>query len=355
MAKPALSMQDVARAAGVHQTTVSRALRNDRRLPEKTRQRIRKVAERLGYRPHPLLAALGVNLRRGRPADYEVSLAYLVRADSNLDPRRPYLLGARAAAETQGYRLEEFVYGETGLTTERLNQILLTRNIHGLIIAPLALSGPQTGFTLDWPEFCTVTLEYTFTEPAFDRVVHDGYDATRLALDQCRRRGFRRIGLLLATGVHQRANSVNVAAYWLEQKARRCFAEIPPLLIPDWDHPAFAAWFRAHRPRVIITTNWLLRYVLDFARQQRLGIPGDLGLINLNAFEDESVGGIVQNPGAIGAAAVRLVIDKLNRNDRGVPALRQTILIPGHWHEGRTLAPLTRAGMRLGRRLAPPL
>lgn len=67
MARPALNMEDVARAAGVHQTTVSRALRNDRRLPEQTRQRIRKLAERLGYRPHPLLTALGVNLRRGRP------------------------------------------------------------------------------------------------------------------------------------------------------------------------------------------------------------------------------------------------------------------------------------------------
>ena len=95
--------------------------------------------------------------------------------------------------------------------------------------------------------------------------------------------------------------------------------------------------------------------MLDFERRQRLEIPGDLGIGNLNAFEDESVTGIVQNPGAIGAAAVWLVIDKLNRNDRGVPALRQTILMPGHWHEGRTLAPLTRDGRRLGRRLAPPL
>ena len=54
-----------------------------------------------------------------------------------------------------------------------------------------------------------------------------------------------------------------------------------------------------------------------------------------------SAGGVLTME-ASGAAAVRLVIDKLNRNDRGVPALRQTILMPGHWHEGRTLAPLTR-------------
>lgn len=184
-----------------------------------------------------------------------------------------------------------------------------------------------------------MTLEYTFTEPAFDRVVNDGYDATRFALDQCRRRGFRCIGLLMVTGVHERANGAIVAAYWLEQKAGRCFAGIPPLLIPDWDRRAFVAWYRAHRPQVIMTTNWLLRYVLDFARNQRLVVPRDLGLINLNAFEDEPVTGSIQNTGAIGGTAVRLVIDKLNRNDRGVPALRQTILVPGRWHEGRTLAP----------------
>jgi DNA-binding LacI/PurR family transcriptional regulator len=85
--------------------------------------------------------------------------------------------------------------------------------------------------------------------------------------------------------------------------------------------------------------------VLDFERRQRLEIPGDLGIGNLNAFEDKSITGIVQNPGAIGAAAVRLVIDKLNRNDRGVPALRQTI------PDARTLARGSDAGVRGGRRL----
>ena len=54
-----------------------------------------------------------------------------------------------------------------------------------------------------------------------------------------------------------------------------------------------------------------------------------------------SAGG-VQAMEAPARPAVRLVIDKLNRNDRGVPALRQTILMPGHGHEGRMPAPLTR-------------
>ncbi|AHF94266.1 hypothetical protein OPIT5_10120 [Opitutaceae bacterium TAV5] len=31
------------------------------------------------------------------------------------------------------------------------------------------------------------------------------------------------------------------------------------------------------------------------------------------------------------------MIDKLNRNDRGIPVVRQTVLIPGRWMEEATL------------------
>ena len=42
----------------MHVTTVSLALRNHPRLPQDTRERIQKMAERLGYRPDPFLQAL---------------------------------------------------------------------------------------------------------------------------------------------------------------------------------------------------------------------------------------------------------------------------------------------------------
>jgi len=60
-----VTMKDVARAAGVSQSTVSRIL-NDApvRIPvsDETRERVRAVAAELGYRPHPFARAL-----RGAP------------------------------------------------------------------------------------------------------------------------------------------------------------------------------------------------------------------------------------------------------------------------------------------------
>lgn len=46
---PAIKMKDVARAAGVSPMTVSRAFKSDGPVDEKTRQRIMKAAEELGY------------------------------------------------------------------------------------------------------------------------------------------------------------------------------------------------------------------------------------------------------------------------------------------------------------------
>jgi len=51
-----VTMSDVALAAHVHKSTVSLALRNQPKLNAATRERIRKIAEELGYRPDPMLA-----------------------------------------------------------------------------------------------------------------------------------------------------------------------------------------------------------------------------------------------------------------------------------------------------------
>lgn len=48
-----VGIRDVAAEAGVSVTTVSHALNGKGRLPETTRAHVRKVAERLGYRPNP--------------------------------------------------------------------------------------------------------------------------------------------------------------------------------------------------------------------------------------------------------------------------------------------------------------
>jgi len=341
-------MHDIAREAGVHQTTVSRALRNDRRLPEATRKRIQAIAESAGYRVNPLVSALvSARWSRHEPA-YVPTIAYVVREDlpvngagSRKEARREYLRGARAAAEAQGFRVEEFIVGDAGMSEHRLDTVLQTRNVHGIIIAPM--SKAHGHFTLQWDRYCTVVIEYTFNDPAFDRVIHDSYDGMRTIMAQCRLRGLARVGLALTATGHERTEGTNVAAYWLEQKTGQFFAPVPPLILPAWSEPDFAVWMRAHRPRVIVTSNDFARLGADWCREH----GRDVGSINMNTTAASEFSGVFQDPFLIGSTAARIVIGKVMHNDTGVPGRRQTILTPGTWIEGRTLrAPAGAAAAR---------
>ena len=57
----------------------------------------------------------------------------------------------------------------------------------------------------------------------------------------------------------------------------------------------------------------------------------DVCILNVNAASEGPVAGIYQDPFTIGATAARMVIEKIGRNDRGIPANRQTVLTQGRW------------------------
>ena len=77
-------LKDIAVATGVHEMTVSRALRNVGRMRPETRQRVLDVARTMGYRPNAAAAAmrtghtgciamiLGCGTHHGRATDIDI-------------------------------------------------------------------------------------------------------------------------------------------------------------------------------------------------------------------------------------------------------------------------------------------
>ena len=73
-------------------------------------------------------------------------------------------------------------------------------------------------------------------------------------------------------------------------------------------------------------------------REMKLRVSDQVGLVNLNLLPmHQNYSGVCQDAPAIGAMAARLVIEKLNHNERGIPAARMTVLTDGYWFEGQTL------------------
>lgn len=89
-----LDMLEIAKRAGVCKATVSRAISNPSRVSEKTRQRVMKVVDELGYAPNQLAASL----RQGRSRNIAVMLP---------DITNPYFMpivrGIESVALAKGY------------------------------------------------------------------------------------------------------------------------------------------------------------------------------------------------------------------------------------------------------------
>src|SRR5690625_1691145 len=95
-ATPAVTIYDVAREAGVAPSTVSRAFSRPGRVNAETGERIRQIAERLGYRAKPQARAA---------APRRTSMLAVVLADLANPVFYELVRGAGSACEDAGYTM----------------------------------------------------------------------------------------------------------------------------------------------------------------------------------------------------------------------------------------------------------
>jgi DNA-binding LacI/PurR family transcriptional regulator len=191
-AKPVARMQDIAAAAGVSASTVSRIL-NDAptRIPiaPETRERVTEAARKLGYRPNPLARAL-----RGAPT---MLLGAVVRDFSD-----PFFAGAIEAlaveAMARGYNV---VLGHaTGRLSESiaLPTVLETRHTDAVVILGDMQDQPRLLADLRASPVPVVALWHGTSPLEFPTVDVDDRAGVILGLQHLLERGHERIGLVSA-------------------------------------------------------------------------------------------------------------------------------------------------------------
>src|SRR3954468_14229246 len=336
-----VSMRDVALRAGVTASTVSLCLRESPSIPPPTRARVLAAAQELGYRMNPFVSALMRSRRQRGAAPGGPALAFVTAFPTRDGWRKlgtpvfaQMFEGARLCAERRGYELQEFWLHEQDMSLQRFANILLARGIRGLVIAPLP--NPNGELALPWDNFAAVALGTTLVRPGLHRVANDLFHSMLIAMEECHRLGYRRIGLALRLSVNQKVQRRWLAAYLVARAELPGLVQLDPLLAEPICEDDFFAWIERERPEVIIESapndgrRWLQ------ARGWR--IPGEIGIVSLSspgAGEEQS--GIVQNAGQIGLRAVDLLVSLLEHNEYGVPRLADTLLVDGSWNPGRTL------------------
>jgi DNA-binding LacI/PurR family transcriptional regulator len=189
-----IGIKEVAAAAGVSITTVSHALNGKGRLPDGTRERVRDVAEALGYVP----SATARSLARGRTGILALTVARVEAMPFSLadfDYFAQLMNGASTAALEQGYAL---VLAPSAAGTDLLDSVPLDGAI---VVDPVR--GDRTLAHLRRRGVPVVT---TGREPdgadAAPWVDNDHIAGTMSILDHLAAAGARRVALITTPPVH---------------------------------------------------------------------------------------------------------------------------------------------------------
>jgi DNA-binding LacI/PurR family transcriptional regulator len=330
-----ITLKHIGDSCAVSKATVSLALRDDPRIPEATRLRIKKMAAKLGYQMNPLVSAHSAYVRTARESKGTTVLGYLTNWAASAQPasnlvNQRCLSGMHARAKELGYRVDVFQLLEQGLTERRLSRILAARNIMGVVVADLAKAHSE--LDLDWQNVASVAIGYGLRAPLIHRVCHDQYGSMRLLLTELTARGYKRIGLAMEHRQDERTNNLILAAY-LAHQHQHGNAPIVPLLPVAWNQAALIPWYKRHKPDIIVS---VLDDVVTWLRDAGISVPGQVGFASVCVLKAEGAG-IFQDFEAIGAAAVNLLVSQLYTNQRGLPEHPQTNLILGSWRAGKSL------------------
>lgn len=333
-----ISLRTLARQAGVSVSTASRALHNHPVISAAVRKRIKALARRRGYTLNPLVAQVYSEARTGRGFRNLGTLAYITAYDTpdwwkDHPTLRGFHEGVVERARQTGLGVDEFWAHEPGLKGRRLTQILRARGIGGVVLAPVP--GRNAEGMLDWKYFSTALVGESVRTPRLNRAVPNQRHAAQLAIQELARLGYQRIGLVLRHRYHAMTDFNLLSTFLLLQHGLPAARRVPVETPTEWTEANFMAWYSRHRPDALVG---VVRPVRDWLARAGVLCPRDIGLVLLDRdHESDDFAVVDQNAHAVGAAAVDIVLGQMRQNERGLPAIPQTVLVDSAWRRGGTV------------------
>ncbi len=346
--KRSVTLRDLAAAANVHHSTISRALRNDPRVRPETREAVQALARKLQYRPNPYLTALATQIRTRREPPGHATVAILDTCSTEVWSSA-YEAGIRGRAADHGFSIETLNTIDLPGGVEEAGRIIDARGIRGLVILPVRDQPVLTG--IDFRSLACATIDPSLQSPLLHRACADYFQGMRTALGTLHARRYRRIGFCTTRMEVRRIGIRWLGAYlaWQEQGHPEETLRPHVSSIRDVDdvddrtaaarhwtncRGAFAQWLEQEKPDAIISNGF---YTEQWLKELGLGIPGNIGFAALNVQRGDTVhSGIRQQSEQVGAAAMDIIANQICRNEYGLPLVPTAILVPPAWTDGAT-------------------
>ncbi len=338
MPKHTVTMQDVANACHLSKMTVSLALKNDVRVKKETKKLVLQKAAELGYKSNPYVSVLMAQLRTSskRKASPVIAFLNLKNPPEDLHANnagKNYYMGAKARAESLGFRLEEFSPFAKGMTLERLEKIFYTRNLHALLLTPA--DHRHTHIDLHWERYAAAKFGFTVDRPDVHSVTTDHFQSVQLLTNELFSLGYRHMGLALPDSMNDRVDHRWAGAFLYCQWNYAKKAKLELFVPTKWDKASFLKWFKSKRPQVVISYDPIVPTWLEEAGY---AIPEDVGYATVDWSRDyPHFSGINPHPQRVGRLGIDLVIEQVHRNEYGIPPEAKRVLVAGEWVMGSTV------------------
>lgn len=329
--------------AGLHPSTVSLALRNTGTISAATRERVQSLARELGYRPDPLVASFASRRFRSRSAVAGTRIALVTGLDP-ADPapvRRRYLEAASETARLLGYDPEVYPLSRHP-DARALSRVLHHRRVAGVVFTSV-LTLPA-GWELRWDGFAVVLCQPNPPlEGRFLSVRYDAFAAMALVLRETRRRGYRRIGVVLLRHepeIEDDAARWGAWSAWRRDETGR--DSIPPLVLPapgrrdsSYVGEAVGRWLREHSPDAVAAFNPWIGYLI---RQQGWKVPEQVALAAMHVTDEYggAWAGTMENPAEVARHAVEQLDQQIRHGRRGEDGA-PSLLLRQRWTDGASM------------------
>lgn len=337
------TMGQIAKRAGVNRSTVSLALRNDRRVKVATREKIQALAAEMGFCYNPTVGQLMAQLRKGQQKHFQWNIAVLHFAERN-QVNEKILQGAQKRAKMLGYGLE--LFNAALFTPQRLERIWVSRGIRGVILISLWRTRRLPDeFLYLWNKFACCCVGVHPTNPDLHFVGDDNYFTAFTAVEKLVQFGFSQIGLAMEMGINIETEQRFIGGYLAARQGNPKVSQVPILLLEKLDREKFLAWFRKFRPKAVICIQG---EILDWLVEAGYKVPEDVSLahLDLDATKTGSWAGMRQDRPGRGAFAVDVLASQINHNEMGSPASQIAMLTESTWEDGSTLRPTAEVSLK---------
>ncbi len=328
-ARARVGLREIAAEAKVCVMTVSLALRDNPRIPATTRDRIKRLAAQLGYRPDPELSRLMNHLRASRTARGNIGVA-VVDFYPSADHRennynRDVRAGATRRAAQLGLSLTAFHAADYRHELQNLLKVVRARGIEGVLIMPSVVP-LELDAAASWDGMSVVVTSKSILAPRFHCVLPNQFGNMMRLLETLRALGRRRVCAVFDENFNERTSQNFAAA--LHWHGHAALALVVPQALSDAAKgERVADWIARHRPDAVFAQSDAVALALPRLRAVRPRL--EITFVGLGGHTAGGFSHIDECAELIGVAAVDLLGGMMYYHETGIPANPRTTSIDG--------------------------